>query len=100
MLRRLWFGLGAFVERKICVCKVLQWSVLCITSLSQRCINNPFHCMCMHVCRVYVCIFACIHCVCVCVCVFVFASMYVYGYLCMCIYVYASMYSRVDGFMV
>ena len=90
MLRRLWFGLGAFVERKICVCKVLQWSVLRITSLSQWCINNPFYCMCMHVCRVYVCIFACIQCVCVCVCVCV----YLYLHLCMCmgIYVCASMY--------
>ena len=60
---------------------------LCITSSSQRCINNPFHCMCMHVYRVYVCILTCIWCVCV--CVFVCAFMYLYGYICMCIYVFA-----------
>ena len=75
---------------------------LCITSASQRCIKNPFHCICMYVHRVYVCIFACMWCVYV--CVFICASMYVHGYLCMCIYVYESMYvcvySRVDGFMV
>ena len=60
---------------------------LCIMSSSQRCINYSFHCMCMHVYRVYVCILTCIWCVCV--CVFVCAFMYLYGYICMCIYVFA-----------
>ena len=107
MLRELWFDVGAdlqvrFQKGKYVFVMFCNGVCLCITSASQRCIKNPFHCICIYVYRVYVCIFACIWCVYV--CVFICASMYVYGYLCMCIYVYESMYvcvySRVDGFMV
>ena len=91
MLRELWFDVGAdlwvrFQKGKYAFVRFCNRVCLCLTFSSQRCINNPFHCMCMYVYRVYVCAFACIWCVCV--CVLVCAS--VYGYLRMCIYVYAS----------
>ena len=97
MLREFWFDMGVglwvrfqkgnYVFVRFCngvsVC-------LCIAPPSQRCINNPFHCMCIYVYRVYLCIFVCIWCVCA--CVFVCASVYLYWYQCKCIYVYASIY--------
>ena len=106
MLRELWFDVGAdlwvrFQKGKYAFVRFCNRMCLCITFSSQRCINNPFHCICMYVYRVnfvylhvygvYVCAYLYVH-----LCMGIYVCAYMYMHLCVCVCVY----SRMHGFMV
>ena len=71
---------------------------LCVTSPSQRCINNSLY-VYMDVC-VYECMYVYLYVYGVYVCVFLCASICMCMCICVCASMYVCMYLRVDGFMV
>ena len=104
MLRGLWFVMGVDLQVRfwkgqyvfVRLCNGVSVG-LCITSPSQRCINNSLHVyvyVCVHDCMyVYLYVYG------VYVCAFVYASMYVYVYVHLYICIYVCVYVFTCGWI-